>query len=89
LFPDPASGGYLKHDKFSRQWKKALVKAGLCGRRLTPHGLRHFGATAMATAGATLQDLKLWLGDSSTEAVARYLHSVDRNKHLANKIEFI
>lgn len=88
LFPG-LDGSWLRHDVFIRFWNRAVESAGLQGRGLVPHSLRHFGATQMVTAGATLPELKLWLGDSSTEAVARYLHATDRNRGLANSMRFV
>lgn len=88
LFPDPERGGHLKHDKFIRVWNRANANQGLAGRMYTPHSLRHFGATNLVLSGATLPDLKQWLGDSSTEAVTRYLHATDRQKSLTDAMEF-
>jgi integrase len=87
LFP-AQDGGWLRHDSFIRPWRKAIKAAGLEGRGIVPHSMRHFGATQMVTAGATLAELKKWLGDSSTEAVSRYLHATDRNRDLANSMRF-
>jgi integrase len=89
LFPDSKSGRHLRHDKFIRQWNKANVAAGVAERNYSPHSLRHFGATNMVRSGATLPDLKLWLGDSSTEAVTRYLHATEHQKSIADLMEFV
>jgi integrase len=88
LFPDTELGGHLKHDKFIRVWNRSNTKNGLSGRMYTPHSLRHFGATNLVLCGATLPDLKQWLGDSSTEAVTRYLHATGRQKSLTDAMEF-
>lgn len=82
------SNTWIRHDYFIRAWKQAMSKAGLEGRNLVPHSMRHFGATQMVLAGATLPELKIWLGDSSTEAVSRYLHATGRNRGLANSMTF-
>ena len=89
LFSDSFPGVHLRHDKFIRPWRKANLVAGIAGRNFTPHSLRHFGATNLVRSGATLPDLKLWLGDSSTEAVTRYLHASDRQKSIADLMEFV
>ncbi len=89
LFPDSSSGQHLRHDKFIRQWNKANRTAGVAERNYSPHSLRHFGATNMVRSGATLPDLKLWLGDSSTEAVTRYLHATDHQRSFADLMEFV
>jgi integrase len=87
LFP-AKDGEWLRHDCFIRPWRKAVKAAGLEGRGLVPHSMRHFGATQLVTAGATLPELSVWLGDTSMEALARYLHATDRNRDLANSMKF-
>jgi integrase len=82
------SNSWIRHDYFIRAWNKAIKLSGLEGRDLVPHSMRHFGATQMVIAGATMAELKLWLGDSSTEAVSRYLHATGRNRGLANAMKF-
>lgn len=89
LFTDSKTAGHLRHDKYMRPWRKANLSAGIAGRKFSPHSLRHFGATNMVRSGATLPDLKMWLGDSSTEAVTRYLHATDHQKSLADRMEFV
>jgi integrase len=87
LFPSKL-GSWLRHDTFIKAWNNALSISGLDGRHLVPHSMRHFGATQLVIAGATLPELKKWLGDSSTAAVSRYLHATNRNRGLANSMEF-
>lgn len=76
LFP-AAAGGHLRHDVFMNSWRPALVKAGI-SKPITPHCLRHFAGSELARAGANLAEIKKWLGDNSTEAVMRYIHSTGR-----------
>jgi integrase len=70
-------GTYIRHDVFAKAWTRALATAGIEGG-FTPHGLRHFAGTEFERAGASLAEIKNRLGDSSTEAVMRYLHATDR-----------
>jgi integrase len=84
-----SKGEWIRHDSFIRSWNRAIREAGLEGRNLVPHSLRHFGATQLVLAGATLPELKVWLGDSSTDAVSRYLHATNRNRSLANSMKFV
>jgi hypothetical protein len=37
-------------------------------------------------AGATIAELKEWLGDSSTAAVMRYVHTTGRTPGIADKM---
>jgi hypothetical protein len=37
-------------------------------------------------AGATIAELKEWLGDSSTAAVMRYVHSTGRTAGIADRM---
>jgi integrase len=78
---------YLRHDVFSNNWHRALKRAGLSDKKYTGHTLRHHAGTHYAKAGANLPEVKLWIGDNSTSAVQRYLHTTDRANSLANKME--
>lgn len=40
----------------------------------------------MLRQGANFAELKVWLGDSSLQALERYLHPTDRGKDLANSM---
>lgn len=80
VFPS-ASGGHLRHDVFTNSWKPALKRAGI-QKNITPHCLRHFAGTNLAIVGGNLSELKVWLGDSSTSAVMRYIHDTGRADQL-------
>lgn len=87
LFP-AASGSdvHLRHDVFMNSWRPAMVRAGIPAGLFSPHGLRHFAGTHLHMAGATIAELKEWLGDSSTAAVMRYVHSTGRTPGIADKM---
>ena len=78
---------FLRHDVFANNWRRALKRAGLSDKRFTGHGLRHYAGTYFAKAGGNLPEIKKWIGDNSTVAVARYLHSTDRANKIANQME--
>ena len=78
---------YLRHDVFANNWRRALKRAGLSQKKFTGHGLRHFAGTHFAKAGGNLPEIKKWIGDNSTTAVARYLHTTDRANSIANNME--
>lgn len=87
LFPS-ASGWdiHLRHDVFINSWRPALLRSGIAEGAFSPHGLRHFTGTHLHMAGATIAELKEWLGDSSTAAVMRYVHSTGRTPGIADKM---
>ena len=87
LFP-AASGGmsHLRHDVFMNSWRPALKNAGIAAGKFSPHCLRHFAGSHLHLAGANIPELKEWLGDSSTSAVMRYVHSTGRTASLAEKM---
>jgi integrase len=87
LFP-AASGwdSHLRHDVFMNSWRPALSRSGIPVGAFSPHGLRHFAGTHLHMAGATIAELKEWLGDSSTAAVMRYVHSTGRTAGIADRM---
>lgn len=80
----PGSGGsHQRGDTFAHIFQKAKNKAGLDDLNITVHSLRHFAGTAVGQAGASLADLKMFLGDASVRSVERYLHSQGRLESLS------
>jgi integrase len=76
LFPSASNPNkHLLHSVFMNSWRPALRRSGIPEGKYSPHGLRHFAGSHIHKAGAMLPDLKEWLGDSSTAAVMRYVHS--------------
>ena len=72
LFEKPA-GGYISHDYFITRFDNAAALAGF--PKLTPHALRHFGATLKVRLGMNFADLRKWLGDSTNQAALGYVHA--------------
>jgi integrase len=67
-------GEPMRGDSIRQAFNRAKAKTGM--KDFTFHDLRHTGQTLAAAAGATLADLKLRLGHSSSRAAERYLHTV-------------
>jgi integrase len=87
LFPAATgSNAHLRHDVFMNSWRPALKRAGIPAGKFAPHGLRHFAGSHLHLAGANIPELKEWLGDSSTAAVMRYVHSTGRTASLADRM---
>lgn len=89
-FPDallfPAADGvtHLAQSAFYKHWNPARVAAKRPD--LPWHGLRHYGATRAALAGATLKELQTRLGHSTVAAAMRYQHTAGRDEELAKRM---
>lgn len=85
LFPRASdTNRHVRHDVFMNSWRPALVRAGIPAGKYSPHSLRHFAGSHLHLAGANIPELKQWLGDKSTAAVMRYVHSTGRTAALAD-----
>lgn len=85
----PAARGpqvHLRHDVFMNSWRPALKRAGIPSGKFSPHALRHFAGSQLHLSGANIPELKEWLGDSSTAAVMRYVHSTGRTSELSDSM---
>jgi integrase len=77
-------GGPLQRTFFYVEWQKALVKAGLDGRDLHFHDLRHTGNTMAAATGASTAELMSRMGHRSARAALMYQHATsDRDRAIA------
>lgn len=84
LFPSATNPNkHLLHSVFMNSWRRALTKAGIQAGKYSPHCLRHFAGSHLHRAGAKIPDLKEWLGDNSTAAVMRYVHSTGQTASIA------
>ncbi|HEY0871736.1 MAG TPA: site-specific integrase [Acidothermaceae bacterium] len=68
---------------YSQMLSRALARIGRPDARV--HDLRHTGMTLAAEAGASLADLKLRMGQSTTRAAELYIHATtDHGRSIAN-----
>jgi len=84
LFLD-ANGAWLRRSNFLRRaWRPLLATAGLAGRGLRFHDLRHSYATAALGSGVDLGTLSELLGHATPAITASiYCHSTDAAKRAA------
>ena len=74
LFPGPSSG-WLSEARFRKASGGWLAVREAVGRPINFHDLRATGATRMAQRGAHVDEVKVFLGDSSTQAAERYVRA--------------
>lgn len=75
LFPGRAGAGTtLTRAAISRALKKALAQAGLSGRRITVHTMRHAFATHLLEQGTDLRTVQVLLGHACITSTTIYVH---------------
>lgn len=81
-----AGARYASSSAVSHRIACALRKAGVSG--LTTHSLRHTCASRLLNNGASLVEVRDWLGHTSVSVTERYAH-LEQGKlnHLINKLE--
>ncbi|MFE1663430.1 tyrosine-type recombinase/integrase [Microbacterium sp. P02] len=84
LFPAADGSRHLAESTFWKHWDPARTAAKRPD--LPWHGLRHYGATRAALAGATLKELQSRLGHSTVAAAMRYQHTAGRDEELARRM---
>lgn len=84
LFPGADGASHLPQSSFFKHWARARAVAKRPD--LPWHGLRHYGATRAALAGATLKELQARLGHSTVAAAMRYQHTAGRDEELARRM---
>lgn len=84
LFPAADGHSHLAQSAFYKHWDPARKAAKRDD--LPWHGLRHYGATRAALAGATLKELQSRLGHSTVAAAMRYQHTAGRDEDLARRM---
>lgn len=78
-------GATLRRSNFRPIWNAACDKAGMPGLHF--HDLRHVGGTLAAGTGASLKELMVRLGHSSTRAAMIYQHATrDRDQAIAKAL---
>ena len=76
-------GKPLRGDSVNAMLKGVLRRAGLQGRRITPHTFRHTFATHLIRSRVDIRTVQELLGHADMKMTARYLHSDTRTKEAA------
>lgn len=66
--------GPLTYQGVYKAVRKACARAGLSGRRLSPHTLRHTNGTLMVSAGCDLRTVQALLGHATIRQTEQYVH---------------
>lgn len=70
-----------------RQFERAVIRAGLDPRKVTPHVMRHTGITRLVQAGVDIPTIQKISGHKTIAMVMRYVHLSD--EHIDDSIAAI
>ncbi|WP_298465490.1 site-specific integrase [uncultured Erythrobacter sp.] len=88
LFPASRSGGKTPYRRdMGRQFERAVIRAGLDPRKVTPHVMRHTGITRLVQAGVDIPTIQKISGHKTIAMVMRYVHLSD--EHIDDSIAAI
>lgn len=87
LFPAQKSekSMYLQHSVLNNNFRRAISRAGL-PNSFSPHSLRRYFGSQYAKTGANWVEIGVALGDSSYEAIRRYVQPTGRDEELLRKM---
>ncbi len=75
IFPSQRKGEDATHRlSMAKQFKRAVERAGLSPRRVTPHVMRHTAITRLVQAGVDLPTIQKISGHKTLLMVMRYVH---------------
>jgi integrase len=78
LFPAKRAGSETPYRQdMARQFERAVIRAGLDPRKVTPHVMRHTGITRLVQAGVDIPTIQKISGHKTIAMVMRYVHLSD------------
>ena len=77
MFPSRGRHGHLTRARVAQMLKELAAEAGLDGRRVSPHVLRHSFASHLLAHGADLRSLQQMLGHADIATTQIYTHVLE------------
>ncbi len=75
IFPSRTHDGHRYNMK--KQFRRAVLRAGLDPKKITPHVMRHTGITRLVQSGVDLETVRRISGQKTLGMVLRYTHVSD------------